>query len=116
MDVNGTPRRLAGIINNLSSGNTDNVRIVRGPAVKHAYDVDGKPTKAAKGFASSQGVAIDELEIRSIDDGEYVIANLLEEKNEIPAVMVKVSQPFNSHPMLQLMKTGIIVYQVMIKI
>ena len=92
VDVNGTPRRLVVIINNLSSGNTDNVRIVRGPAVKHAYDVDGKPTKAAKGFASSQGVAIDELEIRSIDDGEYVIANLLEEKIEIPVVMVKVAQ------------------------
>ena len=41
VDVNGTPRRLVVIINNLSSGNTDNVRIVRGPAVKHAYDVDG---------------------------------------------------------------------------
>ena len=92
LDVNGTPRRLVVIINNLLSDNTDNVRIVRGPAVKHAYDVDGKPTKAAKGFARSQGVAIDELEIRNIDDGEYVVANLLEEKVEIPVVMVRVAQ------------------------
>ncbi|MDP6769805.1 MAG: glycine--tRNA ligase subunit alpha, partial [Anaerolineales bacterium] len=90
VSVNGTPRRLVVIIKDLSKDNTDNAKIVRGPAAKHAYGTDGKPTKAAKGFARSQGVAIDELEIRSIDDGEYVVAVLLEEKMDIPEVMVKV--------------------------
>ena len=84
VSVNGTPRRLVVIIKDLSKDNTDNAKIVRGPAAKHAYDTDGKPTKAAKGFARSQGIAIDELEIRSIDDGEYVVAILLEEKTDMP--------------------------------
>ena len=88
--MNGTPRRLVVIIKDLSKDNTDNAKIVRGPAAKHAYDTDGKPTKAAKGFARSQGVEIDELEIRSIDDGEYVVAILLEEKMDMAGVMVKV--------------------------
>ena len=35
-------------------------------------------------------IAIDELEIRSIDDGEYVVAILLEEKMDMAGVMVKV--------------------------
>ncbi len=90
VSVNGTPRRLVVIIKDLSKDNTDNAKIVRGPAAKHAYDTDGKPTKAAKGFARSQGIAIDDLEIHSIDDGEYVVAILLEEKTDMPEVMVKL--------------------------
>ena len=88
--VNGTPRRLVVIIKDLSPDHTYSAKTVRGPAAKHAYDTDGKPTKAAKGFARSQGVAIDELEIHSIDDGEYVVATLVEETTNLSDVMVKI--------------------------
>ena len=88
--VNGTPRRLVVLIKDLSPDQTNNEKIVRGPAVKHAYDPDGKPTKAAKGFARSQGISIDELETRSIDDGEYVVAVILEVGRELPDVMVEI--------------------------
>ena len=88
--VNGTPRRLVVIIKDLSPDYTDSAKIVRGPAAKYAYDADGKPTKAAKGFARSQGVAIDELEIHSIDDGEYVVVTLVEETANLSEVMVKI--------------------------
>jgi glycyl-tRNA synthetase len=90
VNVNGTPRRLVVIIKDLSPDHTDSAKIVRGPAAKHAYDADGKPTKAAKGFARSQGVAIDELEIHSINDGEYVVATLVEETANLSDVMVKI--------------------------
>ena len=88
--VNGTPRRLVVLIKDLSSDQTNNEKIVRGPAVKHAYDPDGEPTEAAKGFARSQGISIDELEIRNIDDGEYVVAVLLEVGRELPDIMVEI--------------------------
>jgi glycyl-tRNA synthetase len=61
MLVYGTPRRLALLIGGLEPKQTAIELTVRGPAVKAAFDKDGKPTKAAEGFAKSQGVSVNEL-------------------------------------------------------
>jgi len=70
----GTPRRLALLVNGLAETQQELVEEVKGPAKKAAFDAEGKPTKAAEGFARSQGVDVKDLVVKSIDSGEYVFA------------------------------------------
>lgn len=57
----GTPRRSALIVEGLAEQQADLSKENRGPAVNIAFDADGKPTKAAQGFARGQGVKPEEL-------------------------------------------------------
>lgn len=57
----GTPRRSALIVEGLAEQQADLSKENRGPAVNIAFDADGKPTKAAQGFARGQGVTPEEL-------------------------------------------------------
>ena len=65
-----TPRRLAVIVNDLDEKQDDRQSDRFGPAVKAAYDSDGKPTPAALGFAKSCGVDISVLAIAEKDGVE----------------------------------------------
>jgi glycyl-tRNA synthetase beta chain len=56
------PRRLAVVVDDLPERTPDEER--RGPAERAAFDEDGRPTKAAEGFARSVGIAASELERR----------------------------------------------------
>jgi glycyl-tRNA synthetase beta chain len=56
-----TPRRLAVLISALDEKQKDKSTEKFGPAVKTAFDADGKPTPAAKGFAKSCGVEVSQL-------------------------------------------------------
>ncbi|MEQ8469150.1 glycine--tRNA ligase subunit beta [Coleofasciculus sp. E1-EBD-02] len=71
IQVYGTPRRLAVLIRGLPRQQPDREEEVKGPPVKAAFK-DGKPTKAAEGFARKQGVSLDDLEIRETNKGEFV--------------------------------------------
>jgi glycyl-tRNA synthetase beta chain len=68
-----TPRRLAVVIDNLVSQQPDKMVEKRGPASQAAYLPDGKPSKAAEGFAASCGVAFAELDRLKTDKGEWLI-------------------------------------------
>lgn len=65
-----TPRRLALLVADLVEQQPDNDILRFGPAVKAAYDQDGKPTRAASGFASSCGVDVSELQTAEKDGVE----------------------------------------------
>lgn len=68
-----SPRRLAARVEGLSVKQAD-TKIERfGPAVKAAYDKDGKPTPAASGFARSCGVDIDALQTIDKDGVEKLV-------------------------------------------
>jgi len=67
----GTPRRLALIIEGLPERQADREEEVKGPPAKAAFR-DGKPTKAATGFAASKGVGVEDLEIRDTGKGEFI--------------------------------------------
>ncbi len=54
----GTPRRLILYIEGLPVKQDDLSKEVRGPQKQAAFSGDGKPTKAAEGFAKSQGVSV----------------------------------------------------------
>ena len=57
-----TPRRLAVIIPGLQTQQADEQIEKLGPAVAAAFDSEGKPSKAAEGFAKSNGVSVNQLE------------------------------------------------------
>ena len=67
----GTPRRLAVLINGLPERQSDREEEAKGPPAKAAFK-EGKPTKAAAGFAASRGVSVEDLEIRDTGKGEFV--------------------------------------------
>ncbi|NQT19267.1 MAG: glycine--tRNA ligase subunit beta [Planctomycetes bacterium] len=67
----GTPRRLALFAAGVSEKQEDVSIEVTGPPVRVAFDADGKPTKAAIGFAKKQGIDPAELKLVKTDKGEY---------------------------------------------
>ncbi|MEW5913190.1 MAG: glycine--tRNA ligase subunit beta [Thermodesulfobacteriota bacterium] len=73
----GTPRRLAVIVKGLQDRQADKEEEALGPPVKAAYDAEGNPTKAALGFAKSQGVGVDDLQIVETEKGPRVAARKL---------------------------------------
>ena len=61
IQVYGTPRRLALVAQGILERQPDRREEILGPPVKNAFDADGNPTKAALGFAKSQGVELSTL-------------------------------------------------------
>ncbi|MGH8732366.1 MAG: glycine--tRNA ligase subunit beta, partial [Burkholderiales bacterium] len=55
-----TPRRLALVIEALAAAQPDREVHRRGPALRAAFDAEGRPTPAALGFARSCGVAVED--------------------------------------------------------
>ena len=69
--VTATPRRLVIVVANVSDRQPDMEQEVSGPPVKAAFDADGNPTKAALGFAQSQGVDVADIQQRETERGLY---------------------------------------------
>jgi glycyl-tRNA synthetase beta chain len=67
-----TPRRLALLVRDIPAVQPDAEITATGPSIKAAYDADGKPTKAAEGFARGQGVDVSAIKIVTTDKGEYI--------------------------------------------
>ena len=72
--VDGSPRRMAVLVDGLAPRQPDLEEMVRGPSAKIAFDADGNPTKAAQGFARGKKVDVSALEVRDMDGGQYVVA------------------------------------------
>ena len=68
----GTPRRIVLVMREVASAQEDLVITKTGPAKCAAFTPDGTPTKAALGFAKSQGVGVDELTVVRTEKGEYL--------------------------------------------
>lgn len=73
-----TPRRLAVLIPGLALRQPDVGQTKAGPSVDVAFDEDGKPTKAAQGFARSAGVPVEDLKRIKTDKGERIAAETTE--------------------------------------
>lgn len=70
----GTPRRIALYVEGLAVHQQPLEMEIKGPAVKVAYKPDGTPTRAAEGFARSQGVKVADLLKKPVGHVEYVFA------------------------------------------
>lgn len=75
-----TPRRLVLQVTDLADRQRDLEVEAKGPAKKAAYDAEGKPSKAAEGFARGQKVDVADLFVKTDEKGiEYVYARRREE-------------------------------------
>jgi glycyl-tRNA synthetase beta chain len=96
-----TPRRLAVVVTDLAGRQADLEKEVTGPSAKAAYGADGRPTQAAKGFARSQGVAVESLFLKDTEKGKYVCAHVKIEGKPtaevlpdfLPALVLSLSFP-----------------------
>lgn len=99
--AHSTSRRLVLFSRDLPEVQEDHEVEAVGPSVRVAYDAEGRPTRAAEGFARGQGVATEALRVVSTPKGEYVAVRRVVEgrftseilAEVIPAVVAKMSFP-----------------------
>jgi len=73
------PRRLALLLKSLPMMQADRETVRRGPALAAAFDDDGCPTQAARGFASSCGVEVEALDQLETPKGSWLAFRMLEQ-------------------------------------
>ncbi len=86
----GTPRRITLAIKDIKTHQESQETEVVGPPKQIAFDDNGEPTKAAIGFAKTQGVDIADLHIVETERGEYIAAS----KKEIGLPTQELLQSF----------------------
>lgn len=97
----GTPRRLTVLIEQVAAEGQSSREVITGPPTRAAYDGSGNPTKAAAGFAKSQGVSVADLTKVETTKGEYLavekelIGRTLAEviSESLPDILTKVHFP-----------------------
>ncbi|NES75584.1 MULTISPECIES: glycine--tRNA ligase subunit beta [Okeania] len=87
--IYATPRRLAVVINNLPTQQPDREEEIKGPPAKAAFK-DGKPTKAAEGFAKKQEIELKDLEIRPTEKGDFVFVNKKIKGKQTAEILIKL--------------------------
>lgn len=70
--VVSTPRRAAVLIDDVNPVQSESEEVVTGPPARVAFDAAGKPTKAAEGFARTQGVDMADIFMLTTDKGDYI--------------------------------------------
>lgn len=86
-EVFGSPRRLVVRVEGLAEGQSDRTMRAKGPALKAAFDAEGRPTKAAEGFARGKGVPVESLVTVEDESGSYVYAIVEEVGGPASAVL-----------------------------
>lgn len=102
-----SPRRLAVKVSELSLAQPDRIVEKRGPAVSAAFDAEGQPTKAAEGWARSNGITVAGAERLVSDKGQWLVYRA-EVKGETAANLVPnmVSRVLAKLPVPKLMRWG----------
>lgn len=67
-----TPRRLTLFVAQLEEAAITREEVITGPPLKAAFDVGGRPTRAAEGFAKTQGVSLDDTFTIETEKGPYL--------------------------------------------
>lgn len=86
------PRRLAINVTELALAQADKIVEKRGPAVSSAFDGEGKPTKAAEGWARGNGITVDQAERLVTDKGEWLVYNAKVEGVETKSLITAMAQ------------------------
>ncbi|TYO97275.1 glycine--tRNA ligase subunit beta [Desulfallas thermosapovorans] len=87
----GTPRRITVFVRKVAETQQSLLQEVKGPAVKVAFNADGEPTRAALGFAKSNGVKVEDLVRRSVGPVDYVFAVKQEAGRPAAAVLKELA-------------------------
>lgn len=85
-----TPRRLAISIADVARQQQRQELEITGPPARIAFDADGKPTKAAQGFARSNGVSVDDLQTIETEKGAYLFISKVIEGGESAAQLAGI--------------------------
>lgn len=67
-----TPRRLVLHISRMDESAQRREEVVTGPSLKAAFDMGGRPTRAAEGFAKTQGVSLEDTFTLETEKGAYL--------------------------------------------
>ena len=93
-----TPRRLVLVANGVADRQADREETLKGPPRHVAFDAEGKPTKAAEGFAKRAGVGVEDLEAGG--DGRLLAKRLVKGRRTseilaeaLPAVILGIHFP-----------------------
>ncbi|ATF55163.1 glycine--tRNA ligase subunit beta [Morganella morganii] len=101
------PRRLAVKIAGLAESAADREVEKRGPAIAQAFDAEGKPTKAAEGWARGCGITIDQADRMVTDKGEWLLYRAVEKGNKAKELLADmVSRALAKLPIPKLMRWG----------
>ncbi len=84
--VTTTPRRISLLIEGIAPFSEDKIEERKGPPVSQAFH-EGKPTKAAIGFAKRFDLLPDVLEIRETPKGSFVFAKLIEKGRPVVSLL-----------------------------
>lgn len=90
IEIYSTPRRMIAIIDDVAAKTEAIEQDFRGPKAAAAFDDDGKPTKAAEGFARGKGVDPITLERREVDGVEYVFAHVSIPSYDTKPILAKI--------------------------
>ena len=102
-----TPRRLAVLINNVQSKQDARLVERRGPSMQAAFDKDGKPSKAALGFAGSCGVRFDDLDKLETSEGSWLVYRSEQEgRNADQIVFEAIEHAIKQLPISKRMRWG----------
>ena len=86
-----TPRRLAILVDNVADRTPDIEEEVLGPPKSAAFEDDGRPKKAAEGFAKKNGATLDAVRIVKTDKGEYAAVTRKEKGREAASVIAEIA-------------------------
>ncbi len=89
-----TPRRLVLCVEDVAEQQEDQVVEKLGPAKRVSYDDEGNPTKAALGFAKSQGIDISEVGTVVTEKGEYICVRKVIKGEETAASLPDILKRF----------------------
>lgn len=87
VDVFATPRRLTAFVYEVAEKQDETVIVKYGPPYNRAFDESGNPTKAAIGFAKSQGVEIGDLTKGQKDGVDFAVVERGEKGEPTAAVL-----------------------------
>ena len=90
VSVQATPRRLALFIKNLPDIQPDQENLLKGPPVRIGLDAEGKPTKAAEGFAKKAGVSPTDFKRETLEGEEYLVIHQSIKGQPVKTVLVNM--------------------------
>ncbi len=85
--IYGTPRRLAVVVEDVASRQSNVTTEIIGPPEKVAYDGEGRPTTAAVKFAEKAGVSVNRLEVKDTEKGRYLCIQKTEKGQNVIGIL-----------------------------
>ena len=102
-----TPRRLAVKVNGLVEKQQDKEVEKRGPAINVAFDDAGEPSKAALGWARSNGITIEQAQRLKTDKGEWLLHKAVQAGQSLETLIPEmVNTALNKLPIPKPMRWG----------